>query len=765
MKPSMRLIAPALALFFLAATAPAQEPRLKPPPAATGGVPITISADRLEGYANQEASASGNVQLRQGDVSVEAERLLYLYATDEVQASGGVRLTREGSSMRGTGLRLRIRDNVGQFDKAEYEFARPSRAGDVPVRARGNAEVIKLEGKDKYHLEQATFTTCAPGKDDWYLQVGELDIDTAREIGTARRGKLVFKDTTLAYLPWAEFALNNRRKTGFLPPLMGSSGKSGIEVSTPFYVNLAPNRDLTITPREYSKRGLQMGAQLRYLDRDYDGEARYEGLGNDHLTNTRRYATTVVHNHVFSSNLKGYFNLNKVSDDNYFRDLSSRINVTSQTTLPRDGMLTYNGDWWIGTVRAQRFQTLQDPANPVITPYDRLPQFTLNATRQYVGGVDLNWMSEFVKFSRAAGAVGTSGVVGSAGLTGTSDVVGSRLTMYPSVSLPLIAPGGYITPKLGFHSTNYSLARNPVGTPETIQRSLPVASLDSGLTYERDTTFIGRQFRQTLEPRLYYLYVPFKDQSQVPLFDTAAADFNYAQIFSENLFSGGDRLADANQLTFAATTRILSPSSGQEVIKATLGQRYYFRSQQVALNATTPTRSDKISDFLAAVSGRISRSWTMDGSMQYNPHRNYQERLGLGARYQPEIAKVLNLGYRFSRGSDQIAALNQIDVSAQWPLGGAWSGVGRYNYSIFDGRLVEGLAGFEYNAGCWISRIVVQRFASATGAFTSAVFVQLELNGFSRIGSNPLETLKRNIPGYGRANQTRPDSRSFDFYE
>ena len=768
MKSSLRIIAPACALLLFAAAALAQEARLKPPPAAkaaAGGGPVTITADRLEGYANREASASGNAQLRQGEVSVDADRLLYLYATDELQASGAVRLSRDGNVMRGTGLRLRVNDNVGQFDHAEYALERRARAGYAPVRARGSADAIKIQGKDKYQLENATFTTCEPGNNDWYLQVGELDLDMARDVGTARRGKLVFKDTPLAYLPWADFSLNNERKTGFLPPLLGSTGKSGMELSTPIYVNLAPNRDLTVTPREYSKRGLQLGAQFRYLDRTYDGDARYERLLNDQLTNTSRYATTIVHNQQFSGNLKGYLNVNKVSDDNYFRDLSSRINITSQTTLPRDGMLTYNGGWWIATARTQRFQTLQDPANPVITPYDRLPQFTLNATRQYVGGVDVVWASEFVKFNRATGVVGTSSVPAINGVVGTSDVVGSRLTMYPSVSLPLIAPGAYITPKLGFHSTNYSLARNPVGTPESIQRSLPIASLDSGLTYERDTTFIGQNFRQTLEPRMYYLRVPYRDQSQVPIFDTAVADFNYAQMFSENLFSGGDRIADANQLTVAATTRMLSPSGGQEVLKATLGQRYYFQNQQVALNASTATRTNRTSDLLAAVNGRISGNWSMDGALQYNPHRNYLDRLGLGARYQPETSKVLNLGYRFSRGTDQLAPLNQIDVSAQWPLGGGWSGVGRYNYSVYDGRLVEGLGGFEYNAGCWISRIVVQRFASATGTFTSAVYVQLELNGLSRIGSNPLETLKRNIPGYNRVSQTRPDSRAFDFYE
>jgi LPS-assembly protein len=405
-------------------------------------------------------------------------------------------------------------------------------------------------------------------------------------------------------------------------------------------------------------------------------------------------------------------------------------------------MLTYNGGWWVATARAQRFQVLQDPANPVVEPYSRMPQFTLNATPQYLGGVDLGLASEFVKFYHP------------------TNVTGSRLTFYPSASLPLTVPGAYLTPKLGFHDTSYSLARNPVDTPETIHRALPIASVDSGLTFERDTDFIGQRFRQTLEPRLYYLYVPFRDQSKIPLFDTGLADFNYTQIFSENLFSGGDRIADANQLTVAATTRLLSPTSGQEVLKATVGQRYYFQNQQVALDNVTPTRTDKTSDFLAAVSGHIARNWTLDSALQYNPHRNFFDRLGIGARFQPETTKVLNLGYRFTRDS-----LNQVDLSAQWPLGGGWYGVGRYNYALRDNRLVESLGGFEYNAGCWIGRIVLHRFAAGTGRFNSAVFVQLELNGFSRIGSNPLETLKRNIPGYGRLNQTRPDSQPFNFFE
>jgi len=715
-----------------------------PPSGKPAGMsaPVTINADRIEGQVNRETSASGNAELHQGEVSVRAAQLRYSYANDEVRASGGVRLSRGGDRMSGSGLRLRVRDNVGQLDQADYEFALRGRSGYGPVRARGKADVIKFEGKDQYRLENATLTTCKAGNDDWYMQVGALDLDMTRDVGVARKGKLVFKGMPIVYVPWVDFPLNNQRKTGFLPPTVGSSGKSGVEIGVPYYVNLAPNRDLTIEPREFSKRGLQLAAQLRYLDRRYDGEARIEHMSNDRVRDINRYAITLRHDQRFSSKLNGFVNINKVSDDNYFRDLSSRINITSQTTLPREGLLTYGGGWWTASARVQRFQTLQDPSKPIFEPYGRLPQLTLNATRQYVGGTDFGLTSEFVEFSHP------------------TSVIGSRLMAYPSVSLPVILPGAYVTPKLGFHATAYSLSRNAAGTPDSIRRSLPIASLDSGLTFERDTSLAGQQFRQTLEPRLYYLYVPFRDQSKIPLFDTGQADFNYAQMFSENLFNGSDRIADANQLTVALTSRMLSPGNGQEVLRATVGQRHYFLNQQVTLNESTPGRTNKTSDFLAALNGRISRNWTLDSALQYNTHQNFFERLSASFRYQPETTKVLNLGYRFTRDS-----LSQMDVSAQWPLGGGWHGVGRYNYSVRDGRLVEGLAGFEYNGGCWIGRMVLTRFAAATQTTTNAVFLQLELNGLSRIGSNPLETLKRNVPGYGNIDQTRPDSRPFNFYE
>jgi LPS-assembly protein len=562
-----------------------------------------------------------------------------------------------------------------------------------------------------------------------------------------------FEGVRIIAAPSLDFSLNNQRKSGFLPPSIGTTGKSGPEIAVPYYLNLAPNYDLTLTPRYMEKRGLQIAEQFRYLQKDYNGEFNAEVLPQDQAADRGRSAMSLVHTYNRDGSLVGGLNLNKVSDDNYFRDLATRINITSQATLPREGFLTYNGSWWdtgsySATARVQRFQVLQDPDNPIVAPYSRTPQLTLSSLRQNVGGFDFGSAAEFVDFSHP------------------SLVNGKRSTLYPSLSLPLVTSGAFLTPKLGVHYTYYSLAPGP---PDTISRVLPISSLDSGLIFERDAQVQGQAVTQTLEPRLYYVRIPFRDQNQIPLFDTAVADFSYAQIFSENMFAGGDRINDANQLTAAVTSRMVLPSSGQEVLRGTFGQRYYFKDQQVTLNPTDVPRTYKASNLLAALSGRATQHWTMEAASEYDQRDFRSERLTLAARYRPEGLKALNLSYRYLSGDvTQTGPTRQVDLSAQWPLAGRWYGVGRFNYSLTDSRIVEAIGGLEYGADCWVSRLVVQRFALTAGTSSSSLFLQLELNGFSRIGSNPLEALKRSVPGYQRINAPSPGTdseRPFDLNE
>ena len=715
----------------------------KPEPSA----PITLDADRIEGVSGGDTTAEGNANLRRGDLSIRANLLRYSETNEEVQANGNVRVERGGDTLSGPAVRYSLKDSTGEIEKPEFTLAPRIRANQAPVAARGQAESVEFIGEEKYRIKDAFFTSCKPGDDGWYIKADELDLDFTRDVGTARGAKVYFEGARLLWAPTMDFPLSNQRKSGFLPPATGISSKSGIEVAVPYYLNLAPNYDLTLTPRYLQKRGTQIAEQFRYMEKYYTAELNAEQLPNDRQANESRAAISFIGNYNRDGALLGGLNLNKVSDDNYFKDLATRINITSQATLPRDGFVTYNGNWWgngnySATARVLTYQVLQDPTAPIVPPYGRTPQLTLTTLRQDVGGFDLRSAEEFVDFSHP------------------TQVIGRRTSAYPSLSLPVVYPEAFFTPKVGVSATYYSLDRNAPGTSDTITRVLPIYSLDSGLIFEKDALAFGQAVTQTLEPRLFYVYIPFRDQNSIPLFDTAIADFNYAQIFSENMFSGGDRINDANQLTAAVTSRLLLPSSGQEVMRGTFGQRYYFRDQQVTLNPTDTPRTYKASNLLAALSGRLSSSWTMDVGTEYDQRDFRTERLTFAARYKPEGLGTLNLSYRYLSGDiTQAGPTKQIDISTQWPLHGRWYGVARFNYSLQDSQIVETVGGLEYAAGCWTTRVVAQRFPVGVGSFSTNLFIQLELNGFSRLGSNPLEALKRNVPGYQQINQpSKPDA-------
>jgi LPS-assembly protein len=421
-----------------------------------------------------------------------------------------------------------------------------------------------------------------------------------------------------------------------------------------------------------------------------------------------------------------------VSDDTYFTDLSDKIAATSQTNLPREGNLFYDGDWWNLNARVQRFQTLQDPLAPVTPPYARMPQLTLNVNRQTDYYLDVGLQGEYADFDHPF------------------LLNGRRQILYPSISVPLQTSYFYLTPKIGYHDTRY-LFEDPNLPDET--RGLPIYSIDSAVTFERNARFRGRDFIQTLEPRLYYVYIPFRPQDQLPIFDTAVADFSLAQIFTENQFTGGDRINDANQLTAALSSRLINPGNGEEQFRFVLGQRYYFKEQQVTLN-TAPRDFDR-SDLLLATSGKLTANWVTDVGVQYSANTSRMERSNVALRYQPGIGKVMNFGYRFTRDT-----LEQVDLSSQWPMGRHWNVLARWNYTLRDKRLLEGLAGVEYNAGCWTARFVMHRFVSSTQEYVNAMFFQLELNGVSRIGSNPLELLRQSVTGYTKTNEPLPTERN-----
>lgn len=689
--------------------------------------PTTIDAQSIEGISDVEVRARGSVELRRDDTTVFSERLLYNQEFGRIDADGGVRLELGGDRFFGPRLRFDTTNNTGVFESPTYLLQRGQ-------PARGTADRIEFLGKDLLKLTKSTFTTCAPGRPGWMLEMGELELDYEKNEGRVKDAKVRLLDTTILALPFGWFPLEKQRKSGLLTPSYAHTTLRGAEVRVPFYWNIAPEQDATLTPVYMSKRGLQLKTQYRYLDPKYMGNLRFEVMPEDQQTGRSRSGFSMLHTHQITPALSARLDLNKVSDDRYFVDLSSQVNQVSTGNLLQDATLQHSASvagFGVGSLlRLQRFQTLQDPKTPTIGPYFRLPQLNVTASRQDIAGLaDLSLPGEYVRFSHA------------------SLVEGSRVAFNPTVSVPLLTPGAFLRPKLGLRHVSYKLDRTAPGQSTSPSYSVPWLSLDGGLVFERPVRWFGQSLTQTLEPRLFYVRAPFKDQSQVPLFDTGLSEFNYAQIFTENRFAGGDRFGDANDLTTAVTSRVLG-QDGQESFRATFGQRFYFDEERVALNATTPLRTYKHSDLLASVGGRVSKAVSFDATMQQNQRSGQIQRYSVAARYAPEIAKVINASYRFNRD-----ALRQVDISGQWPIAPGWYGVGRYNYSFHDRRLLEGLGGVEYNGGCWVFRGMFQRLQAAQGVSSTGIFFQLELNGLGELGTDEtLTRMRRNVPGYAVTN-------------
>ena len=678
--------------------------------------PIFLSADHLEGMQDTVVEAIGDARLRKKGQAISADRLLYEQQTRHVTADGTVQLEQDGNILWSPHLELQLDTNIGHIEQPSFYLGEN--------HARGNAQILHMEGRQKYVLNDVNYTTCPAGDDAWILKMSELVIDRERQVGTAHNARVEFMGVPILYTPWMDFALNDQRKSGFLGPVLGSTVKGGNEVTLPYYWNIAPNRDATIAPRVMLKRGLQLNNEVRYMERSYAGEAHVDVLPDDKLASRTRSRMVLTHTQNFGYGLVGALDLNRVSDDAYFRDLSNTVSSTSQTNLTREGLLTYGDGWWSVATRVQSFQTLQDPVAPVATPYRRLPQISAGA-QHALGPVNATFSGEFVDFSHP------------------TSINGQRVVLYPSVSYPLVAqPAFYLTPRLGVHSTYYALGKNNSSALPNTSRTLPIFSLDSGVVLERDWSLGEKDYVQTLEPRAYFVYIPYTDQSRLPNFDTAESDFSFAQMFTENRFVGSDRIGDARQVTLALTSRLLEPQSGAERMRVLIGQRYTAQSPRVNLVARSADVPNK-SDILFAATGQVTNAWSLDSGMQYNPNQSHTEKFNIAVRYQPEAGKIVNLGYRFTRNN-----LRQADVSAQWPLSARWRGVARWNYSLQDRRLLEALGGLEYNESCWMVRMVAQRFATATRETSTGFFIQLELTDLVRVGSDPLTVLKQSIPGY-----------------
>jgi LPS-assembly protein len=705
--------------------------------ALAGGEPETrgalfLRADRLEG-SQTRVTAEGRVELRTHRETVLADKLSYAIPEQTIYGDGDVVLRRGFDWITGPQLEYK-RDTETGFFRAPRFFV-------AEANAHGDAKEIRFNGPDHYEAVDASYTTCVAPHPDWYLRGEQLEVDNLRKVGTARNVSVHFLDVPVLYAPWLQFPLSNERKSGFLTPTLGSTGVRGFEISTPYYLNLAPNYDATLTPRYMTKRGLQMGAQFRYLLGDDTsplgvavGEMNAEFLPYDRSTGENRYALAWKHNEQFAPWLGGFINLNKVSDDKYFADFADRIAVTSQKTLPREaGIVATHGPWSF-LARAQSFQTLQDPEAPVVPPYNRLPQVLASLSDTDWLGLTWSGTGEYARFTQDQLAP-----------------TGERFVLYPTAAFHRQGAAWFFTARAGVHMREYTLDRTTAALPEQHPSyAIPITSLDAGLVFERDVTVLDTPLTQTLEPRAFYVYIPYKNQTDAPVFDTALDDFNFSQLFAENRYIGNDRVGDANQLTLALTSRYLDRETGAERLRLAVGQRFYFQDQRVSLNE--PLRSASTSDFLVGAEGRLSEAWSLASLLQYNLDASDVERFNVGVRYTPAPGRALNATWRYTRAladaTGGLEQIKQIDLSGQWPVSDRWTLIGRWNYSVADHKTLEAVAGIEYNADCWVLRVVGQRLTTTTQQATTSVFVQLELNGLARVGTSPLELLRRSVPGY-----------------
>ncbi len=695
--------------------------------------PTVLEAGQLTGRPDREMRLRNKVQLRRGVTTITAEDVKFDIVDDRIDATGNVTVEREGSRFEGKALSLKLDTGEGFMDSPVYRL--------LTSNARGSAERIDFESSEVAVIRNGFYTTCEGPDPDWYLKTGKLTLDEGTGIGQARNAMLVFKGVPLAGTPYISFPLAEERVSGFLAPTMATSSRSGLQFTTPYYWNIAPNRDVTLYPHYMAKRGLMLGATARYLEREAAGEARLEFINDGEYGQGTRYGLSYRHNQQLDSGMKLAVDYNKTSDNEYARDFPfSHVFDRpgfNRRLMPQSVALTYGADNWDAKFQLSEFQVLQDPrlaVRPI--PYSRLPQITLNNFQYGDNGLDLTLSTQLTRFTHPSAPGGT------------------RLVVNPRATYSgLQGPGYFVRPSVSLHGTVYSLdhGADPAQTAPT--RLLPTVSLDSGLVFERPASFFGREAVQTLEPRAFYTYTPYRAQnaSLYPNFDTTEADISFAQVFRENRFVGNDRIGDANQLTLAMISRYLE-SGGSERLRVAVAQRYNFTPLRVGLGTAEQASSDR-SDLLLLASGRVTNELRVDANFQYDPQRSEINRVNIGAFWQPAPMKVFNAQYRRdSRNlpSDIFPNTNfeLIDMSAQWPIANRWYGVGRINYLIGENRVGQALAGIEHQADCWIFRAVGQRVPTASGVINTMIFVQLELSGLSAIGMNPMTALRRNVPGY-----------------
>jgi LPS-assembly protein len=704
----------------------------------TPGELVEAEADSAEGRLGDEVvSLSGDVRVRQGTDVLRADRAEYDRAANVVEAQGNVLLVRPDLRVAGETVRLEMALEKGEVTGAEYRL--------VGTNARGTAEVAHFSDRDRSDYQNVTYTTCRPGREDWVLKAGELRIDRAEGLGEAKDATLELGSVPVAYLPWLSFPIDDRRRSGLLFPTFGISDSKGVDVQIPYYLNLAPNYDATLYPRYLSKRGFMLGGEFRHLGETSASRLRGQIMPEDREQPDLgvRGAISVQHRQSWGD-LTADVNYNQVSDDYFLSDFGNSLTQSSTRYLARRASVDYRGDGWSLSGLVSDYQNI----DPTVDPYRILPgiQFSGVHSEPLAGRVmNLGVGATYTNFARETG------------------VTGQRVDLYPYVTVPFRTTWGYATPKVGLRYTDYRLDGQTPGEADNPDRTLGIASFDSGLFLERESEWFGAPITQTLEPRLYYVYIPRVDQNEIPIFDTNQYDPVYEAYFLENVFTGPDRVNDANRLSLGLTTRFIPHDTGLELLRLSLGQVFFFEDRLVQLPGNPPGTSD-FSPTLAEIGIHLDRHWRAAASGQWDvlndaQNNNLQQQIGYRLAYLGDDGRFVRARYGKSQGVTEFT-----DLAFTWPVTSQVSLVGRWAYSLELGENMEALAGIEYSSCCWRLRAFARRYLKTVsdngaqeGQQDTSFMMQLELRGLGAVGDDIEELLDGSLHGF-------TDSRGHDYF-
>lgn len=662
-------------------------------------------------------SLTEGIALRRADKVAGADSAHYDPETRAMYLNGNVRYEDPGTQILSDSAEFVYGSGRIAFSGAEFSLSN---------NARGAAQRLQIDQDGLLQLDAVSYTTCPPGSNDWLVEAADIDLDTRSGIGTARGMKLRFQGIPILYAPYLSFPISDARKSGILTPEIGSTSRSGTEIRVPWYWNIAPNYDATITPRLLTDRGLQMQTQFRYLTESHSGTIDAEYLNDDSLVGDSRAYIGIGHRSLFRNRWRNEIDFREVSDNQYFEDLGGSLSASTTTHLNRALRFDFHTDTLSLFGQVQDYQTIDDAIMPADQPYQRLPQMLASGywPDRWMG-MDFRLDTELVNFDRSVG------------------VTGWRLNVAPEAQLSIANPGWFITPAVAVDYTSYKLGDTPAGQPDSPDRLLPISSVDMGLVLERLMRGNGSQRLQTIEPRLLYVHIPFEDQTGLPVFDTITPDLNLVQLFRKNRFLGVDRIADTNQISFGVTSRILDVATGRELMSATIGQIRYLSNSSVTL-PSDPSFTDETSDYIAEMGFLLLRNINFDFGHQWGTGTTGTTKSQARLQYRPASNRILNFAYRFKRDS-----IEQGDISWSWPLTTKWNFVGRYNYSFRDKQTLEEFYGLEYGSCCWGLRIVSRRYISTRdGTRDTTIGLQLVLKGMTSVGTAADKMLERGILGY-----------------